>query len=202
MSLLKPPKHLVLDEDVHRALTKKKTETGINVKDLGNCALRAMLERPLLAEAIGRRIVSSGLLSLEEFEHLRREALGDVTTLSSDVNNLIRTTKRNTLAAGSWEIKELARDTARDFQILLVWVKDRHLRPMPLHRHAGSEFVVVLSGAIMISIDAESCVIKAPDCKLIPQGAFHSAAPLDRNTMLLTILSPPEPGYTVEKKAA
>ena len=54
---------------------------------------------------------------------------------------------------------DLARDTARDFQILLVWGKDRHLRPMPLHRRAGSEFLVVLSGAIMISIDAESCVI-------------------------------------------
>jgi len=195
---VKPPKHLVLDEDVHRELTKKKTETGINVQDLGNCALRSMLERPLLAEAIGRRVVSSGLLSAEEFEDLRREALGDIRTLASDVDSLIRPTKRNTLATGSWEIKELARDTARDFQILLVWVKDRQLRPMSLHRHEGSEFLVMLSGAIMISIDAESCVIKAPDCRLIPQGAFHSAAPLDRNTVLLTVLSPPEPGYMIE----
>jgi len=196
---VKPPKHLVLDEDVHRALTKKKTETGINVKDLGNCALRSMLERPLLAEAIGRRVVSSGLLSAEEFEDLRREALGDITTAASDVSSLIRRTKHDTLAAGSWEIEELVRDTARDFQILLVWVKDRQLRPIPLHRHEGSEFLVVLSGAIMISVDAESYVIKAPDCRLIPQGAFHSAAPLDRNTMLLSVLSPPEPAYTVEK---
>ena len=196
---MKPPKHLVLDEDVHRALTKKKTETGINVKDLGNCALRSMLERPLLAEAIGRRVVSSGLLSAEQFEDLQREALGDITALASDVSSLIRSTKHNTLASGSWEIKELVHDTARDFQILLVWVKDRQLRPMLLHRHEGSEFVVVLSGAIMISVDAESCVIKAPNCRLIPQGAFHSAAPLDRNTTLLTVLSPPEPGYMIEQ---
>ena len=60
-----------------------------------------MLERPLLTEAIGRRIVSSGLLSLEEFEDLRRDALGDITTLASDVSSLIRSTKHDTLASGS-----------------------------------------------------------------------------------------------------
>ena len=160
-----------------------------------------MLERPLLAEAIGKRIISSGLLSSEEFERLWKEASRDITAPSSDVSSLLRPTNRDTLATGSWEIKEVARDTERDFQILLVWVKDRQLRPMLVHQHKGSEFVVVLSGGIMMSIDGESCIIKAPGCKLIPQGSFHSATPLDRSTVLLTVLSPLEPAFTVEKAA-
>ena len=193
-SKLKPPKHLVLDEDVHRALRKKKTETGINVRELGNCALRSVLERPLLAEAIGRRIIASGLLSEEKFEDLRREALRDVTTSASDVASLIHPTKHNTMAAGSWEIKELVRDAERDFQILLAWTKDRHLRPMSLHRHQGLEFLVILSGAILVTVDANSHVDKAPDCRFIPHGAVHSVTPLDHSTMMLAVLSPPEEG--------
>ena len=60
---------------MHRALKKKKAETGINVKDLGNCALRSVLERPLLAEAIGQKLVASGQLTEDEFEAVRDEAL-------------------------------------------------------------------------------------------------------------------------------
>ncbi|MFC2079421.1 cupin domain-containing protein [Candidatus Bipolaricaulota bacterium] len=179
---------------MHRALKKKKLETGVNVKDLGNCALRAVLERPLLAEAIGRRIISLGLVSEEEFEDLRRNALQDITAPASDVASLIHPTKRNTMATGSWEIKEIFRDASRELQILLVWAKDRQLRPMSLHRHTGFEFLVVLSGAIMISVDIETSVVKAPDCQFVPQGAFHSVTPLDRETLLLAILSPPEEG--------
>ena len=194
MSQLKTPKHLVLDEDVHRALKRKKAETGINVKELGNCALRSALERPLLAEAIGRRIVSYGLLSEAGFEDLRREALRDVTVPVSDVASLIHFTQCNTPAIGSWEIKELVRDTTKGFQILLVWTKDPRFRSIPLHMHEGVEFLVVLEGAIMVSVDAESHVIRAPGCQCIPQGAYHSVAPLERNSTLLIVLSPPEEG--------
>ena len=49
---MKTPKHLVLDEDVHRALRRKKSETGITVKDLGNCALRSVLDRPVLVNSL------------------------------------------------------------------------------------------------------------------------------------------------------
>lgn len=150
--------------------------------------------RPLLAEAIGRRLVATGLLNGEQFEALRIEALRDVTVPASDVSSLVHPTKRHTSATGSWEFKELVRDATRGFQVVLVWAKDRQLRPMSLHRHEGLEFLVVLSGAIMVSVDVETYIIKAPDCQFVPPGAFHSVTPLDRDTMLLAIVSPPEEG--------
>ena len=155
-----------------------------------------MLERPLLAEAIGKRLVASGQLTEGEFEAIRDEALRQICSSAANVASLIHPTKHGTLATGSWEIKELVRDTERDFQILLIWTKDRQLRPMSLHRHKGLEFLVVLSGAIVVIVDVESYIIKAPDCKFIPQGAVHSVTPLDRDTMIVAVLSPPEEGIS------
>ncbi len=58
----------------------------------------------------------------------------------------------------------------------------------------GAWIPLILSAGIIVTIDAESHVIKVHDCKFIPQGAFHSVAPLDGDTMLLAVLFPPEEG--------
>jgi mannose-6-phosphate isomerase-like protein (cupin superfamily) len=191
VSPLKPPKHLVLDEDVHRALKKKKSETGVNVKDLGNSALRTVLERPLLAEAIGERIISSGLLSAEQFGQLRRDALRDITSPIPQTASVFQATENNTLVSGSWEIKELALDEERGFQIFLMWARDQRFNPIPVHTHDGMEFFITLSGAIMLTVDAESNVVTAPHCQMIPYGASHSTVPLTLDTLMLVILLPP-----------
>ena len=191
----------MLDEDVHRALKKKKTETGINVKDLGNCALRSALERPLLAEAIGERLVASGHLTEEEFAGLRDDALRQLCSPAEEVSSIVRQTKRDTLSTGSWEIGEVARDDANDYQVLSAWVKDHRMRPAALHKHEGVEFLIVLTGAILISIDAISQILRAPGVVTIPSCAVHSATPLERNTRMLAVISPPEPGYTIKEEA-
>lgn len=194
MTQPKSPKHLVLDEDVHVALKKKKGETGVNVKDLGNSVLRSVLERPLLTEAIGRRIVSSGLLSVEEFSELRRDALRDITTPVSKAASVFQPTAHNTFVAGSWEMRELALDAENQFQVFSMWTRDLRFKPIPLHTHDGAEYWMILSGAMIVTIDAESQVLKAPDCKVIPSGASHSSAPLTQDTRLIVVLSPPNKG--------
>ncbi len=196
---MKPPKHLVLDADVHRALRKKKTETGITVKDLGNCALRSVLERPMLVETIGEKLVSEGRLSEDEFNVVRAEALQQICTAAADVASIVRKTKRNTLSSGSWEIEELAKDTEGTYQVLSAWVKDHRMRPITLHKHDGIEHLILLKGAILINIDIESQIVTAPGFVTIPKGAFHSATPLERDTRMLAVVSPPDPGFRVEK---
>lgn len=190
----KAPKHLVLDEDVHRALKKKKGETGVNVKDLGNSVLRSVLERPLLTEAIGRRIISSGLLSIEEFAELRRDALRDITTPVSKATNVFQPTAHNTFVSGSWEMRELALDLENQFQVFSMWTRDLRFKSIPLHTHEGTEFWLVLSGAMIVTVDAESQVLKAPDSKIILSGISHSSAPLTQDTQLVMVLSPPNKG--------
>jgi len=194
---VKPPKHLVLDADVHRALRKKKTETGITVKDLGNCALRSVLERPMLVEAIGEKLVSEGRLNEDEFNAIRAEALQQICASAADVASIVHMTKRHTLSSGSWEIEELARDTEGTYQVLSAWVKDHRMRPITLHKHDGTEHLILLKGAILVSIDVESQIVTAPGSVTIPKGAFHSVTPLERETQIIAVISPPEPGYEV-----
>jgi mannose-6-phosphate isomerase-like protein (cupin superfamily) len=196
---MKPPKHLVLDEDVHRALRKKKADTGITVKDLGNCALRSVIERPLLAEAIGAKLVSDGLLSEEQFNDIRDEALQQICTMSADVSSIVRSTNHNTVTAGSWEIAELDREAKGSYQVLSVWVRDHRMRPMKMHKHAGVEFLNLLEGAALVTIDLDSRVLTAPDTVMIPANAIHSMTPMERKTRLVAVLSPPEPGYRAEQ---
>ncbi|MFC2095974.1 cupin domain-containing protein [Candidatus Bipolaricaulota bacterium] len=191
VSQLKTPKHLVLDEDVHRALKKKKTETGVNVKDLGNIVLRSVLERPLLIEAIGERLIASGAISAEQFADLRRETLHDISSQSSDTSRVFQPTENNTFLSGSWEMKQLVLDQENNFQVFSLWARDQSAEPIPPHTHDGTEFFVILTGAILLTIDAESRVVNAPDCQTIPNGASHSTAPLTPDTMMLTILVPP-----------
>lgn len=196
---MKPPKHLVLDEDVHHALRKKKAETGITVKDLGNCALRSVLERPLLVEAIGEKLIADGLMNEEQFDVLRDAALQQICTSAADVSSIVRPTNRDTVASGSWEIEELARDAKGAYQVLSAWVKDHRMRSIKMHKHVGVEFLIVLKGSVLVTIDIESQVLTAPQSVIIPASAFHSVTPLDRVTQMIAVISPPEPGYSVAK---
>ncbi len=198
MRPLKPPKHLVLDDDVHRALKRKKSETGITVKDLGNCALRAVLERPLLVETLGEKLVTAGCLTQEEFDVLRLEAMRELCATAKDVASIVRRTDRETLATGSWEIEELARNESAGYQIIAAWVRDRRLRPITLHRHDGVEFLILLEGAVLVTVDMDSQVLTAPGTITISRKALHSVTPLEFDTRMVCVFFPPEPGYGVE----
>lgn len=189
------PKHLVLDEDVHRELKRKKKETGLNVKDIGNTILRSLLERPLVSDIIGKRLVESGRLTEEEFDRLRHEALLEAASPLSDVSELVHSTKQGALTAGSWELRELFAADDASFHVLSAWAKDRRSRPFPSHRHEGEEFFMVLSGKVLVTVNEQPIIISSPGCHHISKGTSHSAAPLEPDTYTLVILSPPEDSY-------
>ena len=153
----------------------------------------------MLVEAIGEKLILEGRLSEDEFNVIRAEALQQICTAAADVASIVHKTKRDTLSSGSWEIEELAKDTDGTYQVLSAWVKDHRMRPITLHKHDGIEYLTLLKGAILVSIDVESQIVTAPDSVTIPKGAFHSVTPLERDTRMLAVISPPEPGYAVEK---
>jgi quercetin dioxygenase-like cupin family protein len=192
---LKPPKHLVLDEDVHRALKRRKAETGIKVKDLGNCALRTVLERPLLIEAIGERLISAGYLDQKAFDRVRTEVMEGLCSPAQQVVNIVRHTDHNTLETGSWEIEELVRGKDNAYQVLHTWVKDSRLQPMVQHRHEGVQYTIVLTGAALVIIEAEPHMLVAPEVVIVPKQASHCLTPVESSTQLLTVISPPDEGF-------
>ena len=159
------------------------------------------MKRSLLAEAIGQRLVAAGQLSADEFKAIRNEALRQICSSAEDVTSIVHPTKRGSVTVGSWEIKELVKDTEGVYQVLSAWVKDRHMRPITLHKHDGVECLILLKGAILISIDGESQIVTAPGTVTIPMRAVHSVTPLERDTQMLVAISPPEPGYMVEQSA-
>lgn len=185
-------KHLVIDEDVHRALLKQKAVTGLNVQDIGNAALRSLLGQPPVPERIGRRLVETGKLTKTEFEAVWRGVLNEISAQVPSTEKLVRSTRRGTLTTGSWEFKELLLDAKDGFQVVRVWAKDARARPVPAHRHASTEILIVLAGKISLTIDNELRVIDAPGCQQIPKGTSHAVAPLARDTTLLVVFSPPD----------
>lgn len=66
--------HLVLDEDVHRALKAWKQKTGVTVKEIGNSALRAALAIPTKEELLVEKLVASGKITREEYERALAKA--------------------------------------------------------------------------------------------------------------------------------
>jgi len=189
------PKHLVLDEDVHRELKKKKKETGLNVKDIGNSILRSLLERPLVLDILGKRLVESGKLTAKEFDRLRHEVLLEAASPASGVDQLIHPTNHATLTSGSWELQELFAADDDSFHVLSAWAKDRRSRPFPSHRHKGDEFFIVLTGKLLVTVEGEPLIVSSPGCHYVPKGASHSSTPLEPNTYVLVVLSPPEESY-------
>jgi hypothetical protein len=50
-------KHLVLDDDVHESLKKRKELTGSSIKEIGNSVLRASIENVFLNDIVGKMLI-------------------------------------------------------------------------------------------------------------------------------------------------
>jgi len=127
------------------------------------------------------------------------EATQEAVSSAPLASEVVRRTKRATLSTGSWELKELVCDAENGFQVVRAWAKDGRCRPFSSHRHASVEILVVLSGKLGVTIGNELCVIEAPGCFMIQPGMPHAVAPLDRETQILGILSPPDEGLHTER---
>ena len=67
-----------------------------------------------------------------------------------------------------------------DFPIELYYVDKTHLRyEMPFHWHMEHELILVLSGALRLSVDGEARELRAGDCTLVADGSIHGGTPED-----------------------
>lgn len=64
-----------------------------------------------------------------------------------------------------------------DFPIELYYVDKHHPRyEMPFHWHMEHELIMVLHGALHLSINGEACTLHEGDCLLIADGSIYMAA--------------------------
>ena len=67
-----------------------------------------------------------------------------------------------------------------DFPIELYYVDKTHPRyEMPFHWHMEHELILVLSGALRLSVDGEARELRAGDCTLVADGSIHGGTPED-----------------------
>lgn len=190
------PKHLVLDDDVHRALAKRKGDTGLHIRDIGNCLLRTILGERAVADVLRDKLIQSRILTDAQYEHLEREAISELRTEVRDVRSLLRHDGAETLATGSWQMAEVHRSSEGLYQIVYGHAKDAKRRAFPPHMHEGDEFLIALRGSVLASIAHRAEILVSPEAVWIPKQTVHSTAPLSADTVVVAILSPPDPAYT------
>ena len=93
----------MLDRDVHLKLRRRKRQTGLTVKEIGNSVLRSMLSRPLLSEVIAEKLVAMCKLSPKEYGGLVAEATREVDKATKQIDSWIQRTTNGTFVSGSWE---------------------------------------------------------------------------------------------------
>ena len=190
-----PLKHLVLEDDVHRDLRRKKDQTGLTVRDIGNCILRAILKHELLGDAVCSKLVDRGIVSREQLVETRKQVVEELRASCKDVSDLVRHSDRDTLISGSWALRELYCAPDGSFQIVSARARDHRKRPFLPHTHASEELFVVLTGSLFITIDDRNEIVSAPGYVRVPQQAIHSTTPGSSDTLVLGILQPAEPSY-------
>jgi quercetin dioxygenase-like cupin family protein len=180
-------KHLVLDDDVHEALEERKELTGSPIKEIGNSVLRSYLESVLLGDILGNILIKKGLVSKSDYEQAIEQASAQ---LKKPHKLPIQRTTKGTVVAGSWESRQLFQRSDGAFQIIELWTKDSRQLPIQQHSHPGDEFLVLLKGRVILTMNGVPYTLRSLNMLQIPAGAVHSLKPCDCDCHLLSILSP------------
>lgn len=186
--------HLVLDDDVHKALKAHKRRTGVRVKEIGNSALRAALAVPTQEELLVEKLVQTGKLTHKDYQQAASAATRALKALHAQTGKeIVPSSAGKLLPVGSWTGKTLHLSEDGAFAVFLHWARDGKRTPSPLHHHEKSHtWTHVLEGQIACRIGTETIVLEAHESVHIPPEVPHNSAPLTQNTAILMLLAPPE----------
>jgi mannose-6-phosphate isomerase-like protein (cupin superfamily) len=188
-------KHLVLDHDVHLRLQKRKKSTGLTQQSIGNLILRSALSQPnLLMETVGKKLADSGAIQPEEYEEIVKSAIRDIGQTASTDTALLEPGPGDSLVAGSWQIEQLYCSPDNSFQVVEAWARNARNEPVAHHMHSEDEFVVVLSGCVMLEDAGRHTLLLEPGSQFrIQSGHLHSLVPLGRDVQTLITFVPAGP---------
>lgn len=196
-------KHLVLDPDVHERLKSKKRKHGATLREIGNSILRSVLDRRPLSEAIAKKLISQGKITLDDYETAREEVVRELDASARHVEEHLALTERGTFVSGSWEV--LVRETGASvpYQVLEGWAIDGDRRPLPLHLHEKSdEHFIVIAGRVLVAFDEGETVLEEGSSLRVPAGRPHAVTPLTASTQMVVVCHPPDPGFLADSEAS
>ncbi len=187
--------HLVLDDDVHRALKAHKKKAGITVKEFGNSALRAALGIPTKEELIVEKLVGSGKITYDDYTRATAAADQELKEAQKRaVEAVTRDAERETWTVGSWEGREIYRSPDHQVQVVDHWARDEKKTPTPLIVHDESDvWAIVLAGEIHLQVGDKAQTLGPREMVHIRPGTPHVTAPLTRTARALLVFMPALP---------
>lgn len=184
--------HLVLDEDVHKALKARKKKSGTTVREFGNAALRAALAIPTKRDLVVQNLVEAGKITREDYDNATRQADKEIRQAQQRVHDVIAHDQhRLTWSIGSWEGTELYRSPDQVIQIGELRVRRGRRVATPTLVFDEQQFwAIVLSGKVAARTDGEDHVLEESDVLHIKAGIPHSTTPLTQNARILLVANP------------
>jgi mannose-6-phosphate isomerase-like protein (cupin superfamily) len=184
--------HLVLDDDVHKALKARKKKIGVTVKEIGNSALRAALAMPTMEELIVEKLVETGKISRKDYDQAVAAADKAIKTASKKAAEaIIRDASRPTQTLGSWEGREVYRSPDGELQVFDHWARDAKKTPSPEIVHEESHaWSIVVSGKVHVRIGDEEATLGPNEAVPVPPGTPVVSTPLTKSARLLLVLAP------------
>ncbi len=184
--------HLVLDDDVHKALKARKKTIGITVKEIGNSALRAALSMPTLEELIVEKLVETGKITRNDYDQAVTAADKAIKTAHKKAAEMVAKGREGqTRIVGSWEGREIYRRPDGELQVFDQWAHDAKKVATPMLVHEKSHvWATVLAGKVHVQFETEDKILGPHDTLHIAPGTPHSTTPLTKSTRALFVFAP------------
>ena len=187
--------HLVLDDDVHKALKARTVTASMTVRQIGNSALRAALRVPTREELVVEKLVEAGKISRKDYDKAAAAANRDLRSGRAAASEaVVPPPDGTTITVGSWQGKTLHLDADRLFALFAHRANDGKKTSSSLHEHSEAHsWAFVIKGKVRVVIGTEEHVIGPGQAAHIPPGVPHTTAPLTASSVMLMLMSPPEP---------
>ncbi|MBU1049658.1 hypothetical protein KKG90_06475 [Candidatus Bipolaricaulota bacterium] len=183
-------KHLVLDEDVHVALSQRREMTGIPMNQIGNKILRSHISASLFQQFLGELLVESGCVTEDKYQDILDRVDRRMYEEHAPHRPPLTRLANGNFVSGSWEIRTVHDDPMGSFQLLEAWARDSFQNAMTQHSHQADEYLIALGGRTFVVLAGIPFTLACPGALHIPAGAIHSVTPLDKECRMAILVAP------------
>ncbi|MFH1609498.1 MAG: hypothetical protein ABID40_02585 [Candidatus Bipolaricaulota bacterium] len=186
--------HLVLDDDVHVALKRRKKNTGVTVREIGNSALRAALSVRTHRDLTVETLIETGKVTQADYDRAVASAAQALKEKYKPIQEMLVAVPEQTYVCGSWEARDLVRAADGSYQVVEAWAKDVKQKISQAWSEGEHDVdVVVLKGKVRVETAEGPHTFGPPDSLHCPVGQAFLATPVTRTTRMIVVFSPALP---------
>lgn len=186
--------HLVLDDDVHVALKRRKKDTGVTVREIGNSALRAALSVSTHRDLTVENLIATGKITRDDYDRAVASAAHALRAMYKPIQAMLAAAPERTYVCGSWEARDLVRAADGSYQVVEAWAKDvKQKVPQAWSEGQHDVDVVVLKGKVCLETEQGPHTFGPLDSLHCPADQAFRATPVTRTTRMIVVFSPALP---------